>query len=215
MGDCFPKSESLVLSAHARSSGSLSTTLLVRLRDQHPDAWPRLTHLFGPLAYGWCRRAGLPAADAADVTQEIFRSVAIGLPRFRRDRPGDTFRGWLATIAQNRIRDFQRRAVNRPQGFGGSEFHQIIQNLPDPAAECDSSLTGEMETERRGVLHRTLELVQAEFEDRTWTAFWRATVDAEPPEAVAAELGVSLNAVYKAKSRVLRRLREELAGIVD
>ena len=198
-----------------RSSGSLSTTLLVRLRDQNPDAWLRLTHLFGPLVYGWCRRAGLAPADAADVTQEVFRSVAIGLPKFHRDRPTDTFRGWLATIAQNRIRDFQRRAVNRPHGHGGSEFHQLVQNLPDPAAESDSSLAGDMETERRGVLRRTLELVQAEFESLTWTAFWRTTVEPESPKTVAAELGVSLNAVYKAKSRVLRRLREELAGIVD
>ena len=140
--------------------------------------------------------------------------MAIGLPRFRRDRPGDTFRGWLATIAQNRIRDFHRRAVNRPLGIGGSEFNQLIQNLPDPAAESDASLIGEIETERRGLLHRTLDLVRAEFEERTWTAFWRATVDADPPEVVAAELGISLNAVYKAKSRVLRRLREELDGIV-
>jgi RNA polymerase sigma-70 factor, ECF subfamily len=140
--------------------------------------------------------------------------VAIGLPRFRRDRPGDTFRGWLATIAQNRIRDFHRRAANRPQGLGGSEFNQLVQNLPDPAAESDPSLSGEMDAERRGVFHRTLELVRAEFEERTWTAFWRATVDAEPPDVVAAELGISLNAVYKAKSRVLRRLREELDGVV-
>jgi RNA polymerase sigma-70 factor (ECF subfamily) len=165
--------------------------------------------------YSWCRKAGLAPPDAADVTQEVFRSVAMGLPTFRRNRPGDTFRGWLATIARNRINDFMRRAAHRPAAQGGSEFHQLVQNLPDPLAESSLDSVTELQEERRGVLHRTLELVQAEFEPRTWTAFWRTAVDGEPPEVVAAALGVSLNAVYKAKSRVLRRLREELEGLVN
>jgi RNA polymerase sigma-70 factor, ECF subfamily len=203
------------MSTLSRSSGSLASTLLLQLRDHNPDAWTRLTHLFGPLVYGWCRRAGLAPADAADVTQDIFRSVAMGLPNFRRDRPGDTFRGWLATIARNRINDFLRRAAQRPKGQGGSEFHQLIQNLPDPQQESSVDFASELAEERRGLLHRTLELVQAEFETSTWTAFWRTTVDAEPPDAVAAELGITLNAVYKAKSRVLRRLRQELDGMVE
>jgi RNA polymerase sigma-70 factor (ECF subfamily) len=198
-----------------RSTGTLPSTLLVQLRSQEPEAWARLTHLFGPLAYGWCRRAGLAPADAADVTQEIFRSVATGLPRFRRDRPGDTFRGWLVTIARSRIRDFFRRTAQQPHGQGGSEFNRLIQNLPDPEAESDPDFAQAADAERRVLLHRTLELVQAEFENRTWAAFWRTTVDGESPEDIAAELGVSLNAVYKAKSRVLRRLREELAGMVE
>jgi RNA polymerase sigma-70 factor (ECF subfamily) len=203
------------MSALSRSSGSLTSTLLVQLRDHKPDAWKRLTHLFGPLVYGWCRKAGLSPPDAADVTQEVFRSVAMGLPTFRRDRPGDTFRGWLATIARNRINDFLRRAAQRPAAQGGSEFHQLVQNLPDPLAESSLDSAAELQEERRGVLHRTLELVQAEFEPRTWTAFWRTTVEAAPPDIVAAELGVSCNAVYKAKSRVLHRLRQELEGMVD
>lgn len=198
----------------SRSSASLSTTLLVRLRDQEPEAWERLTRVFGPLAYGWCRRAGLAPPDAADVTQEIFRSVSIGLPRFRRDRPGDTFRGWLATIAQNRIRDHFRRQADRPAAQGGTGFHELLQNVPNPA---ESSFDGSdsAELERRGVLRRSLDCVRAEFEATTWAAFWRTTVDGALPNDVAAELGVSLNAVYKAKSRVLRRLREELEGLLD
>lgn len=198
-----------------RSSGTLPSTLLLGLRAHDPEAWSRLTHLFGPLAYGWCRRAGLAPHDAADVTQDIFRSVSVGLPRFRRDRPGDTFRGWLATITRSRINDFLRRQAKQPAGKGGSEFNQFVQELPDPDARSDHDFSQEAETERRGVLHRSLELVRAEFEDRTWLAFWRTAVDDEPPDAVASQLGVSVNAVYKAKSRVLHRLREELAGLVD
>jgi RNA polymerase sigma-70 factor (ECF subfamily) len=201
------------------SSRSLSTTLLVRLRDHDPDAWRRLTHVFGPLAFQWCRRAGLSPADAADVTQDIFRSVSTGLPKFRRDRPGDTFRGWLASIARSRIRDFYRRTNGRPEGQGGTAFHQLVQNEPDP---LDDASRAELEgaanhddSDRRGIVRRALELVQTEFEPATWTAFWRTTVDGAPPAEVAAALGVSLNAIYKAKSRVLGRLRQELDGLIE
>jgi RNA polymerase sigma-70 factor (ECF subfamily) len=200
--------------ALSHSADTLPSTLLLALRDQQPDAWARLTHLFGPLVYGWCRRAGLGPADAADVTQDIFRSLTTGLSGFRREQPGDTFRGWLAVIARNRIRDFLRGAAQRPQGRGGSEFHQLVQQVPDEA-DSDSSFTSDADTERREVLRRALDLVQAEFETRTWTAFWRTAIEGEAPDVVAAELGVSINAVYKAKSRILRRLREELSGMVD
>ena len=200
----------------SRSSASISTTLLIRLRDQQPEAWERLMRVFGPLAYQWCRRAGLSPPDAADATQEIFRSVATGLPRFRRDRPGDTFRGWLATIAQNRIRDHFRRQAGRPAAPGGTGFHELLQNVPDPGeSSFDAGPEGSAEMERRGVMRRTLDCVRAEFETTTWTAFWRTTVDGASPIDVAAELGASLNAVYKAKGRVLRRLRDELDGLLD
>jgi RNA polymerase sigma-70 factor (ECF subfamily) len=203
------------MSVSSRSSGSLSSTLLVRLRDHDPDAWRRLTHVFGPLVYGWCRGAGLAAPDAADVTQDIFRSVAAGLPRFRRDRPGDSFRGWLATISQNRIRDHFRRTKREAPAHGGTDFLQQMHNVPDQ--EIASHLDGSAATdpESRGIVRRALELVRAEFEPTTWTAFWRTTVDGAVPADAAAELGVSVNAVYKAKSRVLRRLRDELDGLLD
>jgi RNA polymerase sigma-70 factor (ECF subfamily) len=206
---------SLLMPALSRSGDSLPSTLLVRLRDQQPEAWVRLTYLFGPLVYGWCRRAGLSPPDAADVTQDTFRSVAMGLSRFRRDRSGDSFRGWLATITRNRIRDFFRRVAQRPKGKGGSDFQQLLENLPDSEADSDPEFAGDWESQRRSLLHRSLELVQAEFESNTWKAFWRTTIDTAAPEAVAAELGLSVNAVYKAKSRVLRRLRKELEGLVD
>ncbi|MEM9660394.1 MAG: sigma-70 family RNA polymerase sigma factor, partial [Planctomycetota bacterium] len=194
---------------------SLSSTLMVRLRQHDPDAWRRMTELFGPLAYHWCRRAGLSPADAADVVQDVFHSVAVGLPRFRRDRPGDSYRAWIATIARNRIRDHFRRIDGQPQGRGGADFQEQVLNLPDP--EADDSLDGASHAsdESRSVLHRALQLVRAEFEDRTWRAFWRTTVEQQAPADVAADLGVSPNAVYKAKSRVLRRLRNELDGFLD
>ncbi|QDS97447.1 RNA polymerase sigma factor [Adhaeretor mobilis] len=197
-----------------RSSDTLSSTLLVRLRQQEPDAWLRLTKLFGPVVYGWCRGANLKPADAADVTQEVFRSVTMGLAKFRRDRPGDTFRGWISTIARNRIRDHFRRLANQPQVRGGTDFLQQVHNLPDPEAEVSFDGHSSASVESRGVLQRTLDYVKAEFESNTWQAFLLTTVEQMSPADVAGKLGISVNAVYKAKSRVLRRLREELDGLV-
>ncbi len=192
----------------------MSSTLLGRLRLREPEAWERLTGLFGPLAYGWCRRAGLAPADAADVTQEVFRAVARSLDRFRRDRPGDSFRGWLAVICRNKIRDHYRRVATRPEVLGGTDFQQRLADLPD--AESDDSLVGSSpgSEESRGVLHRAVALIQTDFEEKTWRAFWETAVEDRSAADVAGELRLSVNAVYKAKSRVLRRLRDELGGLI-
>lgn len=197
-----------------RSSQSLSSTLLLRLRRNEPTAWQRLVQLFGPTVYSRCRRAGLSPDDAADITQEVFRSVTIGLPSFRRDRPGDSFRGWLATIVRNRIADHFRRVGDRPQGRGGTEFRQRVENEPAPF-EQPADAGAPRPDEDRGVVHRAAALVEGEFEPRTWQAFWRTAVEHAAPSDVAADLGISVNAVYKAKSRVLRRLRDELDGLLD
>ena len=79
--------------------GSTAASLLEQARAHDPAAWRRLVALYGPLVYSWARRWGLPAEDAADVVQEVFRAVVAHLGQYRRDRPGDTFRGWLWTIS--------------------------------------------------------------------------------------------------------------------
>ena len=195
------------------SQESISSTLLVRLQNRDREAWEQLTTLYGPLVYHWCRRASLAPESAADVLQDVFRSVTTGLDRFRHDRPGDTFRGWLAVITRNKIRDHLRREVTQPLVRGGSDFRNELENLPDP--NDDASLDGcsAASTEIRGVLHRAVDLIRNEFEENTWQAFWMTTVDERIPADVAADLQVTVNAVYKAKSRVLRRLRDELDGL--
>ena len=103
--------------------GSTASSLLERARQQTPGAWERLTTLYGPLVYSWSRRAGLQAEDAADVVQDVFRAVVIHLSGFRRERSGDSFRGWLWTITQNKIRDLRRRQAGRPEAVGGTDAH--------------------------------------------------------------------------------------------
>jgi RNA polymerase sigma-70 factor (ECF subfamily) len=196
------------------ASASVASSLLVRLRGQDADAWRRLTALYGRVVYDWCRKAGLQAEDAADVGQEVFHAVARHLVDFRRQRAGDSFRGWLWTIAHNKIRDFWRRQAALPRAVGGSSAHQrLLQVAQDESA--DSAVRPPSADESAGLFHRALELMRAEFEERTWTAFWRVAVEDRVPADVAAELGMSAASVYAAKSRVLRRLREELGDLLD
>jgi len=188
-------------------SSSISSTLLARIKARRPEAWQRLVELYGPEVYGWCRRAGIQADDAADVVQEVFAAVAARVADFRRERPGDSFAAWLGTIARNKIRDHFRRSRRRPAARGGTDAQQQFLQVPEPAELTRLSDAG-------GPLsRRALELVRAEFENRTWEAFLRTAVDGQPPAGVAEDLGMSVTAVYKAKSRVLRRLRQELAEL--
>jgi len=199
------------------SSNSISSTLLQRVRAKRPEAWERLVDLYGPSVYRWCRRAGLEPYDAADVVQEVFAAVTRSVDDFRRDRPDDSFTAWLATIARNKIRDHYRRQKARPRAAGGTAAQQQFLEVPNPEVP-DPEVTdpidpSELEQTDRLLSRRGLQLVRAEFENRTWEAFWRTTVDAHAPTDVADDLGMSVAAVYKAKSRVLRRLRQELDGL--
>jgi RNA polymerase sigma-70 factor, ECF subfamily len=199
----------------ASAGNSLQTSLLVRLRSREDEAWRRLDQLYGQVVFGWCRGAGLQADDAADLQQEVFRSVAAAIGGFRRDKPGDSFRGWLWRITQNKLRDFFRRSQKQPQAAGGTSFQQQLQQLPFSAVADDSSVAPPSVEETQGIFRRALELVRSEFAAATWQAFWRVAVDGRSPAEVAAELGMSAGAVYVAKSRVLRRCRAELADLVD
>ena len=160
----------------ATPSAGTSLTLLERLRGNDPEAWERVVRLYGPLVLFWGRRAGLNEADAADVLQDVFRSVSGAIGRFRRDQETDTFRGWLWVIARNKLRDYFRAAAQQPAAAGGTDAQDRLAQVPED--EPDSSPDAEPS---RGLLHRALESVRAGFEDRTWAAFWRTTVDGLPP----------------------------------
>ena len=147
-----------------------SPSLLVRVQANDGDAWTRLVDLYAPLVYHWCGQAQLNADDVADVFQETFRAVARHIRDFRRDRPGDTFRGWLRTITQNKIRDHFRRQAHEPQAVGGTDAQLRMSAAPDPISlEEDASEQQIMHQ----ALHKTLEMIRGEFEPRTWQAFWR------------------------------------------
>lgn len=191
-----------------------SLTLLGRLRGDEPDAWSRLVFLYAPLVRGWAARRGVVGADAEDVEQEVFRAVAGGLAAFRRDRPGDTFRGWLFGVTRHALLHHHRRAGRQPRAGGGTDCRERLDAVaaPEPA-ECLPD-DGDSPDEATALYRRGLELVKGEFEGRTWQMFWQHVVDGRTPADVAADAGVSPAAVRQAKSRVLRRLREELGDLM-
>jgi len=127
------------------SQSATSSSLLEGIRSRSPQAWRRFVDAFGPVVYWASRRAGLDAADAADITQEVFGAVARSISDFRRDRPGDSFRNWLWTILRNKIRDYFRRNRHRKRAEGGSAAHQRLAQIPQPAdveGECSYSDSG-------------------------------------------------------------------------
>jgi RNA polymerase sigma-70 factor (ECF subfamily) len=179
-------------------------SLLERLRQPgEREAWDRFALLYTPLVYHWARRVGLQASDAADLVQDVFATLLQKMPGFVYD-PGRSFRAWLRTQVLNKWRDDRRRAGRRA---GAAPLDDVAG--PDPAEEA-------WEAEYvRAVIGRALEVMRVEFEPTTWKACWAMTAEGRPAAEVAAELGITLAAAYTAKSRVLRRLRRELDGMLD
>jgi RNA polymerase sigma-70 factor (ECF subfamily) len=182
-----------------------SPSLLQGLKAQDPGSWRRLAGLYGPLVYAWCRGRWLQPSDTEDVLQEVFLTVAARVGDFRREQPGDTFRGWLWVITRNKLGDWLRRQRGREAATRGSEALRLLEEVP--GGDVSSGPAG---GEPGDLHHRALEAIRAEFTEQSWQAFRRVVIDGGPPADVALELGVSRNAVYVAKSRILRRLREVL-----
>jgi RNA polymerase sigma-70 factor (ECF subfamily) len=182
-------------------------SLLERMRDDPTrQAWQHFVDLYTPLLFAWARRLGLSEHDAADLIQDIFTILVEKLPGFRYD-PARSFRAWLKTILLNRWRNYCRqRSLARAAG--------TPPDLADVAAPDDVPFFEEQEY-RNALVSRALALMQAEFQTTTWRACWEFVVQGRPAADVAAELGITPNAVYLAKGRVLRRLREQLDGLLD
>ncbi|MDA1052929.1 MAG: sigma-70 family RNA polymerase sigma factor [Planctomycetota bacterium] len=198
-------------SGASQTSSSASPSLIERARAQDPEAWRRLSRLYVPLVYRWARQAGLQENDAADIGQEVFQTVAARINDFRRDRPGDSFRGWMWGITSVKLREFFRRRAASPQAVGGTAANLHIETMADlPPEESDADQLAET---RSALVHRALDLVRVEFDEKTWRAFWRATIDECKSADIAEELQMTPKAVRQAKYRVLRRLRLEMDGL--
>jgi RNA polymerase sigma-70 factor (ECF subfamily) len=190
-----------------------SLSLLARARANESDAWRALVQLYTPLVCHWCARSGIRGADADDVAQDVFRAVAANLDNFRRDREGDTFRGWLRVITRNAILLHFRRGDRQPQASGGTDALLRMREVADTTAYVPDD--AEEETEVDDLRWRALELLRTEFQERTWQMFWLTFVDERSPVDVAADMGVTPAAVRKAKSRVLHRLKEEFTELIQ
>jgi RNA polymerase sigma-70 factor, ECF subfamily len=181
-------------------------SLLERLRQpDEQEAWARFVELYTPLLYYWARRAGLQDADAADLVQDVFATLVRKLPEFVYDR-NKSFRQWLRTVTLNKWRDRLKRG-HKMQQLPEAALSELAEpNGADPFWETEY---------RQHLVSRALQILQTEFQPATWKAFWEFVACGRPARQVAAELGITENAVYIAKCRVLRRLREEFAGMTE
>ena len=201
------------------SGGSTSQNLLVGAKQGTPAAWERLVRLYAPLVASWCRRWGVAEQDVSDLLQDVFSALASHLDRFHKERPSDTFRGWLWTIARSKVVDHFRRRASEPAADGGTEATRQMQQIP--AAGQSSELTDETgegqadNTLLDNLLRQALDSIRSEFHPRTWQAFWSVVVEGRLTADVAADLDMTPGAVRVAKSRVLLRLRRELGDIAD
>jgi RNA polymerase sigma-70 factor (ECF subfamily) len=185
--------------------------LLERIRTGDENGWRRVIDLYSPLVRYWCQRWGVRGPDADDLLQEVFAGAAASIPNFRREQAGDTFRGWLRAITRNKLLAYWRQRGRQPAAAGGSEALQRFQEITasDPGEDADEA------RHCSHLFHQALGLIRDEFEHRTWQAFWRVAVDGRTPAEVGRDLDMTANAVRMAKSRVLRRLREELGDLVQ
>lgn len=190
-----------------------SRSLLVRLREDDSQAWDRLVRLYTPLVYHWCRKLDLPEQEMPDVFQEVFQAVARKINDFRNDRPGDTFRGWLRTITRSKVLDHYRRKTRQPIAAGGTDANLQFAQLASPDLDDDDA-PAEQKAQSQ-LYHRALQLIQEDFEPRTWQAFWKVVVDGKSTRDAADELDMKPGTVRVAKSRVLQRLRQELGDVIE
>jgi RNA polymerase sigma-70 factor (ECF subfamily) len=191
-----------------------SASLLKRLcTTPDDDSWQRMVALYTPLIRGWLRRqAQLHEEDAEDLVQEVLAVVIRKLPQFQHNQRKGAFRAWLRTITVNCLRDSWRAQRLRPRATGDTDLQKMLNELEDPTSGLSRMWDEEHD---RHVGKRLLELIEPLFEPRTWQAFRGVTLEGRSPDSVAAELGMSVNAVFIAKSRVLSRLREEAEGLVE
>lgn len=185
-------------------------SLLLRIRDvEDSDAWREFVRLYTPLVFGHCAWHGLQEADAADVAQEVMRVAAEAMPEFQYDAQRGKFRGWLLQTTRNRLHKFFARQHRTPQASDTT-----VERFLDQEPGANEQARWEEEFRQR-LFDWAAEKARPEFQPATWDAFWLTAVEAVSVKEVAARLGISVGAVYIARSRVLARLRELIETVTD
>jgi RNA polymerase sigma factor (sigma-70 family) len=185
-------------------------SLLVRIKDlADQEAWEQFVELYAPLVYGFARKRGLQEADASDLTQEVLRAVAAAATRLEYDPGRGSFRAWLYTVTCNKYHDFIQARSRQCQGSGDTAVHAVLgQQGGREEDQWD-------EEYRQQLFALAAARVRGEFEPATWQAFWHVAVEGRSARQAASSLGLSVGAVYIAKSRVLARLREAVQSLME
>jgi RNA polymerase sigma-70 factor (ECF subfamily) len=185
-------------------------SLLLRLRDPRDGtAWREFVDLYAPLVYGYAHKQGLQDADAADLTQDVLRAVAGAVGRFDYDSQRGAFRNWLFTVVRRKLSNWRAAQAGRAHGSGDSGTYRLLEQCP---AVPELEAAWEAEWQQR-LIRWACDQVRRQVSPATWQAFWRTAVDGQPGKRVAADLGLTLAAVYHARGRVLARLKELVRSV--
>jgi RNA polymerase sigma factor (sigma-70 family) len=183
-------------------------SLLIRLGDkQDTVAWAQFVEVYAPLVYGFARKHGMQDADAADLTQEVMRAVAGAISRLEYDPRRGTFRSWLFTVVRNKFRNYLSNKTRKQMTSGGSSIQELLEAQPDRVDALEEQWDHEYD---QRVFSWAVDRVKGSFTDKTWQAFWQVSVEGKNARDVAVDVGISVGAVYIAKSRVLARLKEQI-----
>jgi RNA polymerase sigma factor (sigma-70 family) len=183
-------------------------SLLVRIRDpRNAAAWRQFVEIYAPLVYGFLRKHGLQDADAADVTQDVLRTVSQSIGQWNYDQQRGTFRGWLFSVVHSRLTDYHRR--RRRQDAAVDAAASVLH----PNSDGQSSTEWDRDYERQ-LFQAAAQAVRGDFSDSSWQAFWLAAVEGRSAHDIAAKLHITEAAVYLAKARVMARIRQQLELLI-
>ena len=191
---------------------STRLSLLTQASSGSDQAWQRIVELYQPLVFGWLRQHDVAHHDAEELTQDVLSVVVKELPEFSHSGNKGAFRHWLRQITVNRARGFWRAGKIRPTATGETKFLTMVEQMADDASTLSQRWDREHD---QHVLRECLRQIEAEFTPATLTAFRRQVFDGTAAEEVSKELGITVGAVYSAKSRVLHKLRQAAEGLVD
>ncbi len=185
-------------------------SLLIQLHDgRNKQAWADFVDLYSPVVYGFARRQGLQDADAADLVQEVLRSVTKSIPTY--DCEKGRFRSWLMGVVHHRLCEFWTRQGREAAGSGDTRVMQHLEQLPSPH---DVEEIWEQEY-RQSVFRLAAARVRDNFTESTWKAFWQTNMEGKSTREVAQSLGISEGAVYIARSRVIARVKKQVEALED
>jgi RNA polymerase sigma-70 factor (ECF subfamily) len=198
--------------SHSKESISNATraSLISRVRCQESRAWDELVELYGPLIAHWCYRFELDSHSAADCIQDVFAAVSRALPTYDAKKSHGAFRSWLWTITRNKIYDQLRRNRLSSLPQGGTSAMKKLKEIPDLQ---DSDAEPSSAAELKSLVSRALDQIRCEFEPRSLEIFMRSVIDQVATDLVAVEFKIQSASVRQVRSRILRRLRQQLGDI--
>jgi RNA polymerase sigma factor (sigma-70 family) len=191
------------------SESATRASLLLRIRDPRDRiAWGEFVALYAPLIHAYGMRRGLQDADAADLAQDVLRLVNRSAAKFDYDPARGTFRGWLLTVTRNELRKLCGRKARQAVGTGDTQMQNVLAEQPGHADD-----TAWDRDYQWNLFEWAAARIRPEFREASWQAFWQTAVSGREVSEVAAELGISVGAVYIARSRITTRIRQEIQAV--